>query len=30
LVVIGVHTPQFSFEHDVDGVRQATVERAID
>jgi thiol-disulfide isomerase/thioredoxin len=30
LVVIGVHTPEFSFEHDIDGVRQATVERAID
>src|SRR3954469_5229944 len=30
LVVIGVHTPEFSFEHDVDGVRQATKERAID
>ncbi len=30
LVVIGVHTPEFSFEHDIDGVRQATDERAID
>jgi thiol-disulfide isomerase/thioredoxin len=30
LVVIGVHTPEFSFEHNIDGVRQATVERAID
>jgi thiol-disulfide isomerase/thioredoxin len=30
LVVIGVHTPEFSFEHDVDGVRQATIDRAID
>jgi thiol-disulfide isomerase/thioredoxin len=30
LVVIGVHTPEFSFEHDIDGVRQATSERAID
>jgi len=30
LVVIGVHTPEFSFEHDVQGVRQATTERAID
>jgi hypothetical protein len=30
LVVIGVHTPEFSFEHDIDGVRQATTERAID
>jgi hypothetical protein len=30
LVVIGVHTPEFAFEHDIDGVRQATKERAID
>jgi thiol-disulfide isomerase/thioredoxin len=30
LIVIGVHTPEFSFEHDVDQVRQATKERAID
>ena len=30
LVVIGVHTPEFSFEHDLDLVRQATKERAID
>ena len=30
LVVIGVHTPEFSFEHDIDGVRHATKERAID
>ena len=30
LIVIGVHTPEFSFEHDIDGVRQATKERAID
>jgi thiol-disulfide isomerase/thioredoxin len=30
LVVIGVHTPEFSFEHDMDGVRRATTERAID
>ena len=30
LVVIGVHTPEFSFEHDVAGVRRATEERAID
>jgi thiol-disulfide isomerase/thioredoxin len=30
LVVIGVHTPEFSFEHDVDLVRRATRERAID
>jgi thiol-disulfide isomerase/thioredoxin len=30
LVVIGVHTPEFSFEHEVDRVRHATNERAID
>jgi Thioredoxin like C-terminal domain len=30
LIVIGVHTPEFSFEHDIDGVRHATTERAID
>jgi thiol-disulfide isomerase/thioredoxin len=30
LVVIGVHTPEFSFEHELDRVRQATRERAID
>jgi thiol-disulfide isomerase/thioredoxin len=30
LVVIGVHTPEFSFEHDVDRVRRAIEERAID
>jgi thiol-disulfide isomerase/thioredoxin len=30
LVVIGVHTPEFSFEHDVDRVRRATEEREID
>jgi thiol-disulfide isomerase/thioredoxin len=30
LVVIGVHTPEFSFEHDVDRVRRAAKERAID
>jgi Thioredoxin like C-terminal domain len=30
LVVIGVHTPEFSFEHDVDLVRQAMTERGID
>jgi hypothetical protein len=29
LVVIGVHTPEFSFEHDLDRVRQATKQRAI-
>src|SRR4051794_20658280 len=30
LIVVGVHTPEFSFEHDVDGVRRATSEREID
>jgi thiol-disulfide isomerase/thioredoxin len=30
LIVIGVHTPEFSFEQEVDLVRQATAERAID
>jgi thiol-disulfide isomerase/thioredoxin len=30
LVLIGVHTPEFSFEHDVDRVREATKERDID
>jgi thiol-disulfide isomerase/thioredoxin len=30
LVVIGVHTPEFSFEHDIDLVRRATKERGID
>src|SRR5262249_6206975 len=30
LVVVGVHTPEFSFEHELEGVRQATKERAID
>jgi thiol-disulfide isomerase/thioredoxin len=30
LIVIGVHTPEFSFEHDVDRVREATKARAID
>ena len=30
LVVIGVHTPEFAFEHDIEGVRQATKERGID
>jgi thiol-disulfide isomerase/thioredoxin len=30
LVVIGVHTPEFSFEHDFDLVQRATSERAID
>ena len=30
LIVVGVHTPEFSFEHDLDEVRRATKERAID
>jgi thiol-disulfide isomerase/thioredoxin len=30
LIVIGVHTPEFSFEHDLEGVRRATTERTID
>jgi thiol-disulfide isomerase/thioredoxin len=30
LVVIGVHTPEFSFEHEIDLVRQATADREID
>jgi thiol-disulfide isomerase/thioredoxin len=30
LVVLGVHTPEFSFEHDIGLVRQATKDRAID
>jgi hypothetical protein len=30
LVVIGVHTPEFSFEKDIDHVRMATKEREID
>ena len=30
LAVIGVHTPEFSFEHEVDGIRRAIEERAID
>jgi len=30
LVVIGVHTPEFSFEHEIGRVRQATQDRAID
>jgi hypothetical protein len=30
LLVIGVHTPEFSFEHDVEGVRHAVTERGID
>jgi Thioredoxin like C-terminal domain/AhpC/TSA family len=30
LIVLGVHTPEFSFEQEIDGVRQATRDRAID
>jgi thiol-disulfide isomerase/thioredoxin len=30
LVVIGVHTPEFSFEHEIERVRVATKEREID
>jgi len=30
LVVVGVHTPEFSFEHDIDLIRQATKDRDID
>jgi thiol-disulfide isomerase/thioredoxin len=30
LVVIGVHTPEFSFEHELDLVRRATTDRDID
>jgi thiol-disulfide isomerase/thioredoxin len=30
LIVIGVHTPEFSFEHDIDLVRQAVKTREID
>jgi len=30
LIVVGVHTPEFTFEHDVDGVRRANEEREID
>jgi len=30
LVVIGIHTPEFSFEHDIGLVRRATEEREID
>ena len=30
LVVIGVHTPEFSIEHDIDRIRQAMTERRID
>jgi thiol-disulfide isomerase/thioredoxin len=30
LIVVGVHTPEFTFEHDIAGVRRATEARAID
>ena len=30
LIVVGVHTPELSFEHDLDRVRRATAERGID
>src|SRR5919108_5995364 len=30
LVVIGIHTPEFSFEHEVDLVQKTTKEQAID
>ena len=30
LIVIGVHTPEFSFEHEIDLVRKATEDREID
>ncbi len=30
LIVLGVHTPEFMFEHDIGGVRRATEERGID
>ena len=30
LVVVGVHTPEFSFEHEIERVRRATERRAID
>jgi hypothetical protein len=30
LVVIGAHTPEFAFEHEIDRIRLATKERAID
>ena len=30
LIVIGVHTPEFSFEHEIERVRQATSDRGID
>ena len=30
LLVVGVHTPEFSFEHDIEGVRHAVEVRDID
>src|SRR3954465_6789257 len=30
LIVVGVHTPEFTFEHDIGGVRRGTEEGAID
>jgi thiol-disulfide isomerase/thioredoxin len=30
LLVVGVHTPEFSFEHEIERVRQTTAQRAID
>src|SRR3712207_2577554 len=30
LVVVGVHTPEFSFEHETDRIAKAVAERAID
>ncbi|MFI5611755.1 hypothetical protein [Amycolatopsis sp. NPDC051903] len=30
LIVVGVHTPEFSFEHELHRVRQATIERGVD
>ncbi|MET0416922.1 MAG: thioredoxin [Actinoplanes sp.] len=30
LIVVGVHTPEFSFEHDPDLIRRASAERGID
>jgi Thioredoxin like C-terminal domain len=30
LIVIGVYTPEFSFEHEIDRIRQAIKERGID
>jgi hypothetical protein len=30
LVVVGVHTPEFSFEHEIDGVGRAATERGVE